>query len=453
MFSVSMLPDRLRNITVRSHKELREVIRAAVRNSQLKEKRGEAAEAFYEALRGGLIRYPLSPGRVLELMNYAYESGLYKKELQKLQKEKKVFDPDLKVCVYEQEVLKDAKDLAEFVYNVVGAIPRKLKKSIGITASDWILLHLSLDMHFPTRSTEVLESIKESLKGRFRSEEVWKKYVERNNIILKNVKNDFGVLPDVRPDLVPKSFRVRLERAISDIIYSIPFELDENLKKAFTESFPTHARIPSYDFYEVTGMWPGKLAERIVRDYWVYCSLSEKTREVVAKVERKWTKYLPFNTYCPICKDFVKGSEYLYDEAFPDDCFAYWIANLVTHYRHHHIRYYDLSWRYWSYGDKNPEYQKLGHDGFRTLVNNRAKRQLIRAILKDENLSECGKRELIRAVLKLQYNDEKTVELVNKSLKKLEQGKTKSKSTRTRRKKKTRCKKSRIELADRQGSI
>jgi len=140
-----------------------------------------------------------------------------------------------------------------------------------------------------------------------------------------------------------------------------------------------------------------------------------------------------FDTYCPICKVFVEGSEYLHEEAFPDDYFAYWIANLVKHYRHEHVRYYDLSWRYWSYGDKNPEYKKLGHDGFKILVNNRAKRQLIRAILKDENLSGYGKQKLIQAVLKLQYNDGKTVELVNRTLQKLER----EKFRRTRRKKKT----------------
>ena len=127
----------------------------------------------------------------------------------------------------------------------------------------------------------------------------------------------------------------------------------------------------------------------------------------------------PFYTYCPICKRFVEGSDYLWGEAFPDDFFAYWMANLVKHYRHDHIRYYDRSWQNFWYAEKNPEYQKLGHDGFKILVNNRAKRQIIRAVLKDENLSPLGKKQLILATLRLQHNDEKTVQFVERALGKL----------------------------------
>lgn len=127
----------------------------------------------------------------------------------------------------------------------------------------------------------------------------------------------------------------------------------------------------------------------------------------------------PFNTYCPICKTFVEGSEYLYNRAFPNDYYAYWIANLVKHYRHEHIRYYDLSWKYWWYGEKNPEYANRTHEEFKIIVNNRAKRQLIRAILKDENLPQQCKENLIKAVLKLQHNDEKTIKTVELGLEKL----------------------------------
>ena len=138
------------------------------------------------------------------------------------------------------------------------------------------------------------------------------------------------------------------------------------------------------------------------------------TEQILKLIEEK-----SFHVYCPICKDLVEGSEYLYYQAFPDDYFAYWIASLVTHYRHGHINYYDRSWMFWRYAEKNPEYQKMSHEEYRILVNNRAKRQLIRAILKDENLPRRVKIELIKSVLKLQHNDGKTIELVNKALKKL----------------------------------
>jgi len=124
--------------------------------------------------------------------------------------------------------------------------------------------------------------------------------------------------------------------------------------------------------------------------------------------------------YCPICKHFTYFySEYL-DEAFKDDDFTYNAACLVTHYRHDHIRYYDNSWKYWYYRDKNPEYKKLTHDEYRILVNNRAKRQLLRAIYKDSNLKPECKIKLIKAFKNLQHNDDKTNELIDKLLNKLE---------------------------------
>lgn len=126
-----------------------------------------------------------------------------------------------------------------------------------------------------------------------------------------------------------------------------------------------------------------------------------------------------FNTYCPRCKRIVEGSKYLYNEAFPNDYYAYWIANLVKHHRHEHIRYYDLSWKYWRYAEKNPEYQRMTHEEYRILVNNRAKRQMIRAILKDDTIPKEVKVKLIEAVLRLKHNDEKTVELVEWALAKL----------------------------------
>lgn len=126
-------------------------------------------------------------------------------------------------------------------------------------------------------------------------------------------------------------------------------------------------------------------------------------------------------TYCPLCKDFVDGSVYLLTEAFPDDYYAYWIANLVKHYRHEHIRYYDLTLSNPRYARKNMEWRRLGesYEEFKKIVNNRAKRQIMRGVYRDENLTRDAKVRLIRAVFKLQHNDEKTEDLAKRLLRKL----------------------------------
>lgn len=127
--------------------------------------------------------------------------------------------------------------------------------------------------------------------------------------------------------------------------------------------------------------------------------------------------------YCPLCKAKITFySEYL-EEIFieeQNDEFAYWFACLVTHYRHEHINYYDRTWQYSGYKSKNPEARDLSHDEFKIKVNNRAKRQLIRAIVKDKSLSARQKKLFLLASRKLQYNDEKTSELIKKQLKKFQ---------------------------------
>lgn len=117
---------------------------------------------------------------------------------------------------------------------------------------------------------------------------------------------------------------------------------------------------------------------------------------------------------CPLCGSNIIRSDYL-STVFGDDKYAEWAANLVTHYRHGHIRYYDLTWKNWRYANKNPEYQCSDtHEDFKEIINNRAKRQLIRAIKKNfsKDIATC----LIYSFLKLQSNDEKTVELIRKNL-------------------------------------
>lgn len=81
-----------------------------------------------------------------------------------------------------------------------------------------------------------------------------------------------------------------------------------------------------------------------------------------------------FGCYCPICKSLFPASEYL-REAIEDEKARY-VANMVTHYRHCHISSWNKCWgrggsRYRSgwFGD---------YDTQKALVNERAKRQIIR---------------------------------------------------------------------------
>ncbi len=115
------------------------------------------------------------------------------------------------------------------------------------------------------------------------------------------------------------------------------------------------------------------------------------------------------NFICPICKKVVEPSDYLHG-IFSDDEYAEYAANLITHYRHEHINYYDKAWKFPEYAEKIPEY--TNHDQFKDTVNNRAKRVLIRAI--EKNFKKEDALPLIRGFLKLKNNDEKTLELIKK---------------------------------------
>lgn len=119
---------------------------------------------------------------------------------------------------------------------------------------------------------------------------------------------------------------------------------------------------------------------------------------------------------CPLCQGEVHESEYL-RHVFPDDDWAYRIAILITHYRHNHINSYNRACHSYRYAAMDPAY-KHGHDMYKAKVNNRAKRQLIRGILKSA-LKDCEKVNLIKAIVKMQYNDKETMALRRKALDKL----------------------------------
>lgn len=108
--------------------------------------------------------------------------------------------------------------------------------------------------------------------------------------------------------------------------------------------------------------------------------------------------------HCPICKGKIQyESQYL--RSIFGDSITYKVACLVTHYRHYHVSYYNNGV---SYVAKFYDYSV-----FKIKVNNRAKRQLLRGILKDPHYSPDDIINFATAMLQLQYNDEKTLEMIN----------------------------------------
>lgn len=78
--------------------------------------------------------------------------------------------------------------------------------------------------------------------------------------------------------------------------------------------------------------------------------------------------YTFFRFYCPICDSWKEGSDYLFQVISSKN--QLWIANMVTHYRHNHIRYWDNSVNYIS--------KFLDYDLQKQIVNERCKRNIIR---------------------------------------------------------------------------
>lgn len=78
--------------------------------------------------------------------------------------------------------------------------------------------------------------------------------------------------------------------------------------------------------------------------------------------------------YCPICNRKVLRSEYL-QQQFGDTNVG-WLANMVTHYRHHHIKSWDRCWGRYGHRYRNGWFGN--YDEEKENVNERAKRQIIR---------------------------------------------------------------------------
>lgn len=106
--------------------------------------------------------------------------------------------------------------------------------------------------------------------------------------------------------------------------------------------------------------------------------------------------------YCPMCRDRFAASPYLMTIFSVNK--PLWLANMVTHYRHVHIKYYDKWVRYMSW--------KYNYSDFKYIVNERAKRQILRRC--KDHMKAHG--VTIQDLLALQGRDQKTIELYAKVL-------------------------------------
>lgn len=78
--------------------------------------------------------------------------------------------------------------------------------------------------------------------------------------------------------------------------------------------------------------------------------------------------------YCPICKHINSGSDYL--KGVFSDQKSLWLANMVMHYRHDHIKWWNNCW-----GRNGVYYQGRwfkNYDEEKSKVNECAKRQIAR---------------------------------------------------------------------------
>ena len=73
--------------------------------------------------------------------------------------------------------------------------------------------------------------------------------------------------------------------------------------------------------------------------------------------------------YCPLCEKWFSRSTYL-STVFPASSHSLWFANMVMHYRHEHVVYYNHSVHYNSWHGR--------YENFKSEVNERAKRQILR---------------------------------------------------------------------------
>lgn len=110
--------------------------------------------------------------------------------------------------------------------------------------------------------------------------------------------------------------------------------------------------------------------------------------------------------FCPMCDVYYEDSSYL-NSVIPNEK-TLWIANMITHYRHKHVKWWDNRWGRNGYGGR-----KYGdYDKEKPVANNTFKRQIIKKCKDFLELQGIGKEHF----LELQENDEMTLQLINKKL-------------------------------------
>lgn len=142
-----------------------------------------------------------------------------------------------------------------------------------------------------------------------------------------------------------------------------------------------------------------------------------KAHEVAGDIACETCWAVREQVWCPGCKKAVSHNGYL-RVLFRDDRPAMHAAMLVTHYRHEHVASHDRAWSNRRYAKAIPGYD---YDIYKMNVNNRAKRQLIRAIQKHViagTYSDTAQpwQELVRAFGNLRDTDSMTDELIEKVL-------------------------------------
>ena len=78
---------------------------------------------------------------------------------------------------------------------------------------------------------------------------------------------------------------------------------------------------------------------------------------------------------CPLCHCKVLRSDYLM-ELFDKNPHARWLAHLVTHYRHHHISWWDNCWGRYGHSYRGDWFGAYEEE--KAKVNESSKRQIIR---------------------------------------------------------------------------
>lgn len=127
--------------------------------------------------------------------------------------------------------------------------------------------------------------------------------------------------------------------------------------------------------------------------------------------EREWDEISEsIKIICPICNMRVPPDEDLHS-VFANNKYAEIAANLVRHYRDEHISYFNAAQRNSAYTNKIPNYD---YDEFKKLINNRAKRQMIRSLAKKKKPDDW--QNIIAGFAYLQHNDDKTLDLIEEHL-------------------------------------